>query len=101
MEDFFSFFKKIIYGNPVFPVLTVLCAIFVVFLSADSLMKPDEIQPVASYKNETQRHHGVLQVYPDLLRIRLGRDRAVRRIEGRTADTVAYSALQSLFKGRV
>ncbi len=56
MRQFLNNFIKLFFGNPIFPISTVLCAIFVVFMTADSLVRPEAIQPVSSYKIEAYRY---------------------------------------------
>ena len=42
MKNFLHNFLHFFFGSPVLTVMTVLCSIFVIFLTADSFVKPEE-----------------------------------------------------------
>lgn len=56
MKNFFLSFIRQFFGNPIFPISAVLCSVFIVFLTADNLVRPDETKPINSYKIEALQY---------------------------------------------
>ncbi len=56
MKQILTNFIKVFFGNPIFPTIAVICSVFIVFLTADSTVRPEKKVSNDQYKIAALRY---------------------------------------------